>query len=377
MPSSLLLLDPYRSALGAQALNEGILSSPVVDISRTPLGTVGGDVRRRMNMLRLALLFDELKIIQHEEQGAREKLFAEHGHHAMSWLPLKGIGFVTFSGVSGSKEPLAAIFSTNSVTSLGDLWTKSEDLLTAWQPLIVQQLLLKNYIPHASFYPAIRAYRLGLAEQEIIAAFKAIPEHMRSDLKLAVEPPKGGLPIDIAIFTALTEMLQASELATSTGCRVAHAPLVVSDSPNPEEDPVGASNHVVKLAIDELLKFNLRLPQATTIAEAMDLRSRPGAAQFRENFHSWLDYLTSGDIKSADKIRKDVRLSANVYKSVSPLKRISDVVTYVSFPVGFLSGDWVSAAGFAMGVTSLGMSKLADRWANKTKWVGWCDPVRP
>jgi hypothetical protein len=365
MSAVILLLEPYRSAILAQGIIEGILRSPVEDMIASPTMRIGGDPVLRRKALRLTLLFDELQLVHHEERGATERL-AARGYQALSVLPLRTIGLVEFAGSAPAKERLTAF---HGIHSLEEWWTAERELIETWEPLILGELLLKGFIPDVSFYHYLKAVRLGQnREATMYTSSHSVRE--RAQLAMLINPAPGGLPLDFSVFTALNELLQADDLVKSSGVRVAHHNLHVSEPPVAVTE---AAETVLRVVIEELLGFELELPTISSIRQVLALRGNPDVVSFRDQFQPWLDALSRGDDDAERRLRKEVQKAARAFRNASRLERLNDALAFLALPAGFIPGAWGIGLGTALGITGIGLGRLARRWANGSRWLGWCE----
>ena len=154
MPSSILLLDPYRSALLTMGLMEGILASPRgVDFKQSSTYLLGKNADRQSTVLRLAMLFDEVSIVSHEQRGVAEEYNAQ-GLPTLSTMPLQDMGLIRLTNRDITHPWEGAVLAGR---SLGGIWQAIKGDLEPWEPLIVPYLLdscdLPCWDPHATLEP--------------------------------------------------------------------------------------------------------------------------------------------------------------------------------------------------------------------------------
>jgi hypothetical protein len=165
--ASILLLDPYRSALAARGISEQILSpASEIDITKTPTWKVGHNRSLQATVMQFVTLFDDVMLVQNEKAGDAERVEKQSNSvRPLSLLPFTHMELVRFTASSNDPARDKAV---KDAKYIEDIWAIEKNNLDAWEPFIIPMLLLKGVIPHASIYHFLRAVRLedhGLIQQ--------------------------------------------------------------------------------------------------------------------------------------------------------------------------------------------------------------------
>jgi hypothetical protein len=364
---SLVILDPYRAALTSLALEEG-LAQVYPNMAKmpgtTPMETIGRDVRLRQTVLQQLLLFEDSAIIHHEQPGSAAEFAEKRRMPMLSLLNLKQDGIVDFTGDHIAGE----IFKGGQRRTAAEIFTLERDKIARWRPLAATQMVLKNYIPHPSFFDVIVAKNDPKGDLE--AAMRTVPGWLRDKARQVAQAPYR--PVDVALLTACTELDQVDRLAEAAkrdGRGLSIATTSVRDEKffRTAVDP----SPVVEIAIHELIKDNIEFVLPTTLREARNLRSKPEIVAFRSMFLPWLDALRAGNVADEARLRKEVRLSALSWKASGPLKTISRW----SF-IASLFGELLDFNGMLIEAGRVGLDWMLARSEQRGQWIGLCGRER-
>jgi hypothetical protein len=194
--TKLLLLEPYHSALLAEAVDEGLAQvTPGFDVSESPAIKVGRQLDLQQKVRSLSLLFDSLSIVHYEDSGDAREL-ENRGYPSLSLLRLRDTGIVEFTSPPADKQRLAAL---SGVRTFEDWWQKDKDLLSAWEPVIISQMMARGKLPDVSLYHVLRAMRLG---EDVEAAIRSVPIAYQG-VAADIANDRPNLPYDIVALTAV------------------------------------------------------------------------------------------------------------------------------------------------------------------------------
>ena len=370
MAGSILLLDPYRSALMTLGIEDGFLALPRdVDFAKTPMFRLGSDECLQTTVLQFLLLFDDMAIVQHEERGSRERA-EEQGLKILEAKPLEDAGLVRFTSRPVPDEKLQLL---GGARDLLDMWRLRKDELDTWEPVFVPQLIAKGALAHPALYRVWREVRIGTPSSR----FEALSQVPAAWSDVAHGLLSGDATLDLLVFTALNELSEAEAEVEATGCRVAQGPFRPSTEHDPSQRPSDVARDVsaiFRVSIDALLDDELSFPLPSNLEDAKRLRSDPNIVAFRELFQPWIQRIAAGDCAEVE-LRKEVRSAVRAFRNAPRVKKLNDIVTYVSLPLGLVPEPAIQAVGFGLGLASLGLPKLADRWQRQGKWVAMCRDV--
>ena len=361
MSGSLLLLDPYRSALACRGIAEKILVTPTgLDVSKTPTFQLGNDSDLQATVMQFVTLFDDVSIVQHEPNEHEDKVLA------LRWSPLRNMGVVDFTAEKGDEKRSNR---WKTVSSLEELWSIERGNLDAREAFIIPMLLLKKIIPHKALYFFLRAVRLG--DNDLIGKTeKEIPPEF-SDWIMPVKYPdqQTMFNLDFLVFTALNEFMETEVLVEKKQCRVAHAAFNETFLYRGNDVSKG-SKKLFEVVIEELLKERFLFPVPETLKEIQTLRARPDIAAFKSTFQPWIDLLAAGNLHEEKRLRKEVKAAIRSFEKAPRVRRINKLLTYLTLPVELLTLP--GSVGLSTALAGIGLDKLAEQWQKKGKWVGLC-----
>jgi hypothetical protein len=340
MTNSAIILDPQRSALVSMGIEEGFLAPPrEVDLNATPAFMVGRSPARRAAVLEMLLLHDALRLIHHEQPGDTEAL-REEGHFVISLLPLRATGLVEFDGRSPAETGL--LIPDDPTPS--EFWKLNERSAKPWAPLLAEYVFAKGHVESLAL---AREYCEQIGSQ--------------SDTFNSGYSPM----LHVSMISTFGELLQAESIA-ATGATCTQP--ITSQRLNLNDR--SAAHRVMQIVIDEVLDNEFTLPVPATLGEALKLQGDPNVREFRAVFHPWITTLREGTLNDESRLRLEVRRALRVFRNLPRIQRLTQVLAYFSVPVGLVQRTEALVAGTAIGVASIGLSALAERWHTNTKWLG-------
>ncbi len=216
-PSSILLMDPYRTALITMALEERLLTLPPMSAEQlaTQKATfkMGEDKEIRATVLQQLLLFDDPLIIQNEERDTAEKHAAE--------------GIIDLSLRNLHEENIVQ-FATGKIDipdwggEFAKCWSDIEDQLRVLRSWMVDQLMSRFYIGHPSVYDCwfeaqrracVSARGEPVDDTPLHAALAAVPLEWRDQTREILENPNRVGAVLFLVLNRLGEAWQIGKIA--------------------------------------------------------------------------------------------------------------------------------------------------------------------
>lgn len=361
--SSLLLLEPYRSAMMAEGINLGLVSvTGGFEVSENSSYVIGSNKDLQQRVREICLFYDEVMFIHHEEKGEAEEL-ERKGHHIMSALRMEESGIVRFPVVPTDMDRIRKLES--SMHSLEDWWNIERELIETWMPLIASQLMARGKLPHESLLNILYADRIGDQELRNISE-DLVPEEYKGFIPTILNgyKPYG---FDFSVFSSLNEILDSEKILSNHSCHIAIDGFFGGTATLVTGNQVSG---VVRILLESLLEEDFRFPIPENLVKMTKFRHKESLASFREVFTPWLQQLSIGG-KDEAKLRKEVKKALKQFKNYRRLALASDVTAVISIPIGFagLEGGLIGAT---LGLSSMGLSKLSAKWESDSKWVALC-----
>lgn len=362
--SSIILLEPYRSALAAEGLSSGLVTvTEGVELDDSPSFKIGSNKGLQQRVRELCLFYDDVWIVHNEEEG-RARDLEEKGLQVMSALPLEEHGIVKFSDVKLDPRRLEKI--KNGMRSMADWWELDKELIETWRPLIASQIVARRKLPDISLFDVLFHHRMG-NDESLKYAIDMVPEKYKS-LIPGVLYGFRPLGFDFIAFSTLNEIMSTDAIVGS------HKANVAIDSNFGRESHAissGDAMQVVKVLLEVLLEDELRFPIPDSLIEMVKIKSKSEMVSFRSLFNPWLTKLAVGDEVEERRLRKEVKKSILQFRNYPRLSLASNISALLALPVGFM-GPIGALASTGLGVTSFGLSKLATRWETKNRWINLC-----
>jgi len=360
----MMLLEPYRTALFAMGIEEDLVPIPKnldrEEITKSPIFAIGNDKILQQNLCQLLILYDEVSIIHYETQEFAQYL-EERGAPGLSAIRMKDLGLVTFARPpQGGEDRLRKL---RKEQTLEGIWSVEQSLLELWEPAILAQMQAKGKLPHPSVYYLLKNKRLGrrTAAQE---ALNCVPSEARSFAEAILRDPVAEW--DLLIFTTLNELLGVEEIVSSADWSVASEAMHRSEPGSSHAQSEALD--VFEFVVGEIIAHDFQFPICDSLTEVGKLRKNPDVSEFRKVFFSWLTSFRTFDSDSEKKLRKEVRKAAKAFKYHEKVALMGWLLVFAATPVGFIE----SFTGAGIGSLGLGLSTLAERWKNKSRWLALC-----
>lgn len=360
--SSLLLLEPYRTALMMDGYDHGYVRLVGEgDISENPAYHIGKDPALRQAVREMALFHDELLMIYHEGEGNAE-VKASEGHAVLSALNLEREGIVRFPEVEPDVERHELL--QNEMKTLSDWWVVERDLIDTWKPLIASQIVARGKMSRQELLDVLMAERTRNPQLGAILESLAPPEKAEAINMIELSDP---LPYDFIVFSTLNELLDVDKVVRNDDCRVAidGGFGTTGTAPAPQ-----AEQAIYRVMIEELLQEEFRFPVCDDLRELRNLRARAEIQSFRDLFQPWLERLATGDKEEEPRLRQEVKKAMRQFRNAPRLQIAQRLSAIVALPVGLVPGAVI--AGAVLSLASVGLGALAKRWREKTRWIGLC-----
>jgi hypothetical protein len=336
MNDSLILLDPFRSALVCQAIEDKIITTdPSIDFRDTIPFRLGADFNLRKQVMQLCILYPEIKLIQYEESLDKAK---KEGIIVQSLDPLRKREIVTFSKSAVNPARLEHL---KGITSLQSWWERDLNSIEAYEEIIAQQLIAKGIFSNRIEFQNLKTIRL-----------KNIPVDISPD-------------VDFLVFTALNELLQMEEEKKLEASDVAHFNI----NGTFQSALTRKTSTIYRVLLEELAEKEILFPVPTTLDDVIHLRHDKEVEKFREIFKLWMKNISSVNIEEEERLRKEIKIFSFKSRTHGQLSSISRFVGFLSIPLGLLPDFTIP--GFLLSIGTFGMDKLAARWAGETSWLSF------
>lgn len=361
----LMLLEPYRRALFAMGIEEGLVPIPknldLKQIAESPTPAIGNNKSLQQNLCQLLILYDQVSIIHYETLEFAEAL-EERGAPGLSAIWMKDQGLVTFAQPpQGGEDRLRALRAAEQ--TLEGIWSVEQPLLELWEPAILAQMQAKGKLPHPSVYYLLKDLRLGrnIAAQE---ALNRVPREARAFAR-AIRQDNGRM-WDMVIFSTLNELLGVEEIVSSADWAVATEAMHRSDPSSSHAQSKALD--VFEIVIKELIVRDFKFPICHRLTEVEKLRRHPDIAEFRKAFFPWLASFRTGDSDSEKRLRREVQSAARAFEHHKKVQSMGWLVVVVAIAAGFIEPFTATGLTFV----GIGLPKLAELWKNKSRWLGLC-----
>jgi hypothetical protein len=355
---SLFLLDPYRGALLAQSLEEGLLQpnrGTEAEFLQLPALEAARDKELQATILQQLLLFDRVLIVQNENKREQWERLPD-GVVNVSWRNLREDGLVEFV----SAENVAS----NAVSRRpnGRLWFDDETVVPKWRSLVAEQFVMKKKISHIALFDfLVQSHHPDFDPRR---AIRQLPQRLRSEARKLLEPQVLSL-MDMSMIAHIHELGQVEEFVKQQ--EAANAMTYVS-LPSPKIPRFWRdenSSELVEIVIHELFKDNIEFALPSTVRDARDLRKKPEIGDFRTTFLPWLDTLRAGRADDEIRLRKEVWRAAKCFKLMSAKRSISGWSV-----IGSIAVDLLFENPLAGGAFHLAADWFRGRLEHRARWVG-------
>jgi hypothetical protein len=345
MKDNLILLDPFRSSLVFQSINDRIidLNIPNQNFIHTPTFKFGSGKARRRHVLQMLLLYDHVKIIQ--DESSVNKVMGK-GITCLSLQRLEDLGFVSFTNLPDLKRE----DKLKKVKKPSDIWRIEKKFLDTYEELVINELEAKGHMSRSEY--------IYLKNQ-----------------RLNNNPDGHNQPAfsqeEMIVFTRINELHAVDLEKDMSPCDVAHFKFDKNlHSLNIPEDSsiIDRIYSIYKITVDELTRHKINFPEPSSLQEVLKLKNDPQIVDFKNEFKEWMNSFIDLNIYEEGKLRKKLVNYKFKRNHAHKLKCFSELSTYLSLPAGYVVDPSITA-----GVTmiSLGMTKLANKWLNKSAWLSF------
>jgi hypothetical protein len=112
---------------------------------------------------------------------------------------------------------------------------------------------------------------------------------------------------------------------------------------------------------------NMRFPRIQSIEQVLRLREDKRIIKFREKILEWTEYLSEGDIKSEERVRKDIRKANKELSKINTAQKVSTFSTILSVPAFF--ADLIFSGGAIGGTLLVGsIGSLCYEYTKKKQY---------
>ncbi len=361
--SSIILLEPYRSALFAEGLDEGLVRiSGDVNPDNSPAIQIGRNRELQLHVREIALFYDDLFVIHHEQENTADEAL-ERDIPTLSALNLKYSGVARFPE---NKTDSSRVDKLKEMKSIFDWWQIEKDLINKWIPVIGSQLVARGKLPHVSLIYVLQAHR-ERDEKKYLSACEKVPEEYKNQIQKVLQDlePFG---YDFLAFSTLNEL---SSVDTTIETHRSHLAIDKIFSSSFKHVSPDKANGAVQIVIESLLQEELRFPVPNSLMELVTLKQREEMKSFRNTFRPWLESLSLGNTEDENKLRKEVKKAMFQFRNAPRLTTASKITGILSVPAG-LVGPTGTVAGAILGLSSMGLSEWSSRWQEENKWVSIC-----
>jgi len=371
----ILLDDPYSSALLVMGLREGLVKGDTRGLRREL--AKGRNAELQLEMLRALVLFEDVVV-------PGDKAAEEH----FDWAGLQNaLGLRITPHLSDRQGIRFRIFNDPAaVLPVGD------DRLSAWDS-IVSAYLKKRRLPS---YPLPDDFGtssdIGLAIRSYVTAEDLelfIPDIIEFRVKEFIKDRFGLKALDDAHLAAtargafwrvetffhlryLTSLTENEWLPAVVRTRLASVRTLkkVDATSNVEEGfSSGAdASHIYSIFLNEILT----LPRPETLSEAIEWRSKPHIAEFREVFFRWHEAISAGSADEAS-LRYELQMISRSSRRLKGWGRAVGIQTYLSVPaavgLAFVAGPVGAAAGIGLAAIGAVTQKWIGKGSRKNRWM--------
>lgn len=358
------LLEPYRSAIVARSLQEGLIECvPPSAVAESMAVAKCGTAELISEALQLAVLASHVSMVW-TEVGSVAK---ERGLSHMKLSGLQTIGVVDLIAEYPQDVATIELHKWDGLTNLNELWSLERDEIDAFAPLILAQLDARGKPVHWSLFRLLRALRLG-EDRAVPVILTAVPPPLRQVAKsmLRIEPRKIH-EIELPIIMELQSLRLTNATALKNGARIAGAAPV---SEGREPAITGVVGNVWGLVVEELIGEELEFPVPASMHEALVLRNRIEIAEFRDFLMPFLDSVLRGDAGTVQSLRKEIKRSVKAFRRFPITQRIARWTTYAGLTADAIEAiTGLMGVGLGIGIVGLGLDGLAKHWMEHGSWV--------
>lgn len=353
-----VLIEPYRSALILQAVDEGLMR-PV-----PPDGP--GIIRLRKvitkdiidDALRLAVLSDVLAMVWVDPRQIPQERRADH----ILSSGLENTGIIQFIELPENKVGCG-----KGISDIRDVWKREKDLVQIYERFILTQLHAKGIPFHWSLLRLLTAVRT----EDNTAIQLVEPCVPQKDKPFARAVVKGASDprVDLVVVNAVHELKLALDYAVSSGGKLAGAAPDDVDYSETMCD-TDAALQVWRICIDVLLGESIEFPAPTSLMEVLKLRECSELREFRSLLIPFITSIAEGSEDAIHTLRKKLIVAAKAFKRFPTVRKFGAYSTYCSIALGIVEGVLgMFGPSIGLGIISLGAEKLARSWEKQGRWL--------
>jgi hypothetical protein len=352
-----VLIEPYRSALILQAVDDGLMRSvppdgPVIMRLRTAIKPETID-----EALRLAVLCDSLGMVWVDPR----RVPPDHRPDVLS-CGLESTGIVQFIDL-----PDEMVHRGEGVHDIAEIWRREQDLIDAYERILLAQMHAKGIALHWSLLRLLRAARLE--DQTAIRLIEPCVRPQDQPFARAVVRGVSDIRVDMTVVSVVHELKLALDFAESKGAKLAGAAPDSIEFPDPKK-PIESALQLWRLCIDVLLGEGIDFPTPASLTDVLSLRGSPEVREFRNLLLPFVTALAQGSLDALPRLRREILAAARAFKRFPRIRRFGAYSTYCSLALGVAEGILgVFGPSIALGVVSLGAERLARSWEAKGRWL--------
>ncbi len=353
-----VLIEPYRSALILQAVDEGLMC---------PMPPDGPGITRLREVitkeliddaLRLAVLSDVLAMVWVDPRQVPQERRTDH----ILSSGLENTGIIQFIELPENKVGCG-----KGISEIGDVWGREKDFIQIYERFILAQLHAKGIPLHWSLLRLLRAVRTE-DHTAVQLVEPCIPQQDRPFAR-AVVRGVSDTRVDLVVVNAVHELQLALDYAISTGGKLAGAAPDDIDffAPMSETD---SALQVWRVCIDVLLGERIDFPTPASLMEVQRLRECTELREFRSLLLPFITSIAEGSVDALPTLRKQLIVAAKAFKRFPNVRKFGAYSAYCSIALGIVEGILgMFGPSIGLGIISLGAEKLARSWEKQGRWL--------
>ncbi len=362
------LLEPYKSALILQAINEGLIQWECSNqlILQRLKKTISRDILSQT--LQLCVLYDDISIFWANYDSKAKDLAKKHGLPNADLSGLKSLGIVNLMNV-----PSVIIEKERSkkLANISDVWKQNIEDIDLYENFVLSQISATGAFLDWSIYRLIRAYRLEnyealpLIQSVIPIKYKKLEEYFLKN----PNSPELIANVDFVLISKAIELRHSFDNAIDQNSKVAGAPPIYS--PTSSIDISEYSGNILwKIVVETLLGEGIEFPTPSSFKDILKLRESKVIQDFRDYLFQFMTSITSMEGQGINAFRREIVASLKAFKQFPRLHKMAKIISYASLPVGALEAlSGIIGPSLVLGISALGLEALAQRWKKAGSWL--------
>lgn len=359
------LLEPFRSALIKEAVNEKLLTlSHPEFFDQNPAFKTAGTRKNIEKALQLAVLAEELSIVWSDTNEDMKK----SGWAYLERSGIESTGVVSLVDATNRMDEKIKSLNKNykNVKDTSEMWKVFSEEIERYKHFILSQLMSRGKGVPKDFFNFYKAFMLQ--DDILMEKFydemtdinkKIFSEFILDSTRIAV--------LNISTFTSLSEIITSEDICLRDGRKIACGP--VGDFYEKEVSiETEQIYRVYSVVLGALMEDDICFPTPLNFREVIKLRNKTEIVDLRTFINTMFSSLSSGNIDEVKFVRKKTRKLLKSFKWHKRMKSISWLTGLVSLPLGFLPGPG-GLAGLGLGICSLGCSSIAENWEKNSRWL--------